>query len=147
MQRTQPFVKSLISLELQNRESFLQRLRPSVHISDLILLCQLQTLCAARSLETLCLSMTFSPRLEELPGFWGSMVFHYAFIPRKGSGNKINSSRLVLIDTTIKYCFHLINQSYKSRIDHNVYLLYKPFHGKITPLRPRLPGKRKATAN
>ena len=23
----------------------------------------------------------------ELPGFWGSMVFRYAAIPRKGSGN------------------------------------------------------------
>ena len=48
---------------------------------------QLRTLCAAHSLATLCLS-TSGPDLGELPGFWGSMVFRHAPIPRKGSGNQ-----------------------------------------------------------
>ena len=48
---------------------------------------QLQTLCAAHSLVTLCLSMTSGPDPGELLGFWGSMVFRHAPIPRKGSGN------------------------------------------------------------
>ena len=49
---------------------------------------QLRTLCTAHSLATLCPSTTSGPDLEELPGFWGSMVFRYAPIPRKGSGNQ-----------------------------------------------------------
>ena len=48
----------------------------------------LRTLCAAHSLVTLCLSMTSGPDPGELPGFWGSMVFRHAPIPRKGSGNQ-----------------------------------------------------------
>ena len=31
--------------------------------------------------------MTSGPDPRELPGFWGSMVFRHAPIPRKGSGN------------------------------------------------------------
>ena len=51
---------------------------------------QLRTLCAARSLATLCLSTTSGPGPGELPGFWGSMVSRHAPIPRKGSDNNIN---------------------------------------------------------
>ena len=36
---------------------------------------QLRTLCAACSLETLCLSTTSGPGHGELPSFWGLMVF------------------------------------------------------------------------
>ena len=49
---------------------------------------QLRTLCVAYSLATLCFSTTSGPDLGELPGFWGSMVFCHAPIPRKGSGNQ-----------------------------------------------------------
>ena len=44
---------------------------------------QLQTLCAAHSLATLCLFTTSGPDPGELPGFWGSMVFRHALIPWK----------------------------------------------------------------
>ena len=33
-------------------------------------------------------STTSGPDRRELPGFWGSMVFRHAPIPRKGSGNQ-----------------------------------------------------------
>ena len=49
---------------------------------------QLRTLCAVHSLATLCLFTTSGPDPGELPGFWGSMVFRHAPIPRKGSGNQ-----------------------------------------------------------
>ena len=49
---------------------------------------QLRTLCAAHSLATLCLFMTSGPDPGELPGFWGSMVFRHAPIPRKESGKQ-----------------------------------------------------------
>ena len=49
---------------------------------------QLWTLCATHSLVTLCLSMTCGPDPGELPSFWGSMVFHHAPIPQKGSSNQ-----------------------------------------------------------
>ena len=49
---------------------------------------QLRTLCVAHFLATLCLSTTSGPDLGELPGFWGSMVFRHAPIPRKGSSNQ-----------------------------------------------------------
>ena len=49
---------------------------------------QLRTLCAAHSLATLCLFMTSGPDPGDLPGFWGSMVFRHAPIPRKGSGKQ-----------------------------------------------------------
>ena len=49
---------------------------------------QLRTLCAAHSLATLCLSTTSGPDPGELPGFWVSMVFGNAPIPRKGSDNQ-----------------------------------------------------------
>ena len=49
---------------------------------------QLRTLCAAHSLATLYLFTTSGPDPGELLGFWGSMVFRYAPIPRKGSGKQ-----------------------------------------------------------
>ena len=49
---------------------------------------QLRTLCTAHSLATLCLSTTSGPDPGELPGFWGSVVFCHAPIPRKGSNNQ-----------------------------------------------------------
>ena len=58
--------------------------------TPLISLCtvQLRTLYATHSLATLCLSTTSGPEPGELPGFWGSMVFRYAPIPRKGLGKQ-----------------------------------------------------------
>ena len=49
---------------------------------------QLRTLCPAHSLATLYPCTTSGPDPGELPGFWGSMVFRHAPIPRKGSGNQ-----------------------------------------------------------
>ena len=49
--------------------------------------------CPAHSLATLCLFMTSGPDPWELPGFWGSMVFRHAPIPRKGSGNQQQQQR------------------------------------------------------
>ena len=59
---------------------------PSQNTSHLILHCP-----ASRSLATLS-PMTSGPGPGKLPGFWGSMVFRHASIPRKGSGN-INEAR------------------------------------------------------
>ena len=56
--------------------------------SYLILHCPLRTFCAAHSLATLCLSTTSALNPGELPGFWDSMVFRHAPIPRKGSGDQ-----------------------------------------------------------
>ena len=53
---------------------------------------QLRTLCAACSLATLCLFTTSGADPGELPGFWGSMVFRHAHIPRKGSDNNYNNN-------------------------------------------------------
>ena len=44
------------------------------------------------SSATLCLSTTSGPGPGDLPGFWGSMVFRHAPIPRKGSGNNNNNN-------------------------------------------------------
>ena len=49
---------------------------------------QLRTLYATHSWATLCLFTTSGPDPGELPGFWGSMVFRHAPIPRKGSGKQ-----------------------------------------------------------
>ena len=49
---------------------------------------KLRTLCAAHSLVTLCLSTTSGPDPGKLPGFWSSMVFRHASIPRKRSGKQ-----------------------------------------------------------
>ena len=48
---------------------------------------QLRTVCATHSLATLYPSATSGPDVVELPGFWGSMVFRHAPIPRKELGN------------------------------------------------------------
>ena len=63
---------------------------PSLYLHSSSL--ELRTLCVARSLATLCLFATSGPGFGEFPGFWGSMVFRHAHIPRKGSGN--NNYRL-----------------------------------------------------
>ena len=49
---------------------------------------QLRTVCAAHSLATLYLFTTSGPDPGKLPGFWGSMVFRHASIPRKGSSKQ-----------------------------------------------------------
>ena len=88
LQRTQPSVKLFIFQHWQNQESFLQRLRTLVlgplssHSAPLS-----YGLCAACSLETLCLPTISGPGLGKLPGFCGSMVFRHAPIPRQWSGN------------------------------------------------------------
>ena len=53
---------------------------------------QLWTLCAADSLANLCLSMTSGPGPGNLPGFWGSIVFHHAPTPRNRSGNNYKNN-------------------------------------------------------
>ena len=55
----------------------------------------LRTLCIAHSLATLCLFTTSGPDPGEFPGFWGSMVFHHAPIPRKGLRNQQQQNDLV----------------------------------------------------
>ena len=59
---------------------------------------QLLTICAAHSLATLCLCTTSGPDPGELLGFWGSMVFRHAPIPRKGPGNQQQQHKEALID-------------------------------------------------
>ena len=59
----------------------------SQDISHLILHCP-ATDSAPLTLATLCLSTTSGPDPGEFPGFWGSMVFCHAPIPRKGSGKQ-----------------------------------------------------------
>ena len=54
---------------------------------------QLRTLYAAHSLATLCLFTTSGPGPVELPGFWDSIVFRYAPIPRKGSSNNNSNNQ------------------------------------------------------
>ena len=84
------FCEVLISLGLADT-----RILPAAPVdtrprTPLISFCtvQLRTLCAAHSLATLCLCTTSGPDLGELPGFWCSMVFRYAPIPRKRSGKQ-----------------------------------------------------------
>ena len=47
------------------------------------------------------------PRPGELPGFWGSMVFRHAPIPRKGSGNNNNVFIRVFLFCIIGYLYKL----------------------------------------
>ena len=87
------FCQALISSGLAE-SSFLAASAVTRPRTPLISFCtvQLRTLCAARSLATLCLSTTSDPRPGKLPGFWGSMVLRYALkTPRKGSDNNNNS--------------------------------------------------------
>ena len=76
------------------------RILPAVPVNTrprtpLISLCTvlLRTLCATHSLATLCISMTSGPDPGELPGFWGSMVFCHAPIPRKGSSKQLQQQQ------------------------------------------------------
>ena len=80
----------LTSLELAESRTLLAAPVDTRPRTPLISFCtvQLRTLCAAHSLVTLCLCTTSGPDPGELPGFWGSMVFRHAPIPRKGSGNQ-----------------------------------------------------------
>ena len=97
------FYKVLISLGLA--ESRILRAAPvdTRPRTPLISFCtvQLRTLCAAHSLATLCLSTTSGPNPRELAGFWGSMVFRHASIPRKGSNNQ-QQKQQVLTSTSSK---------------------------------------------
>ena len=69
----------------------------SQDISHLILHCP-----AIDFLATLCFFTTSGPGSGELPGFWGSMVFRHASIPRKGSGNNNNmTGRLLGLATSL----------------------------------------------
>ena len=86
---------SLVMLAVSSLELAESRILPAAPVdtcprTSLISFCtvQLRTLCAAHSLATLCLCTTSGPDPGELPGFWGSMVFRHAPIPRKGSGNQ-----------------------------------------------------------
>ena len=65
---------------------------------------QLRTLCAAHSLATLCLFMTSGPDPGELPGFWGSMVFRHAPIPRKGSGKQQQQQQIGTYGSAVLAC-------------------------------------------
>ena len=67
------------------------------HLSFSTCTVQLRTLRADRFLATLCLFTTYGPRLGELPGFWDSMVFRHALIPRKSLGNSNRPSAICLI--------------------------------------------------
>ena len=90
----------------------LSRLRCNGHS---LLLVQLRTVCAAHSLATLCLSTTSDPDPEELPGFWGSMVFRHDPIPRKRSGNQQQTwEKLRKIDFLL---FFLQGMTYRS-VEH-----------------------------
>ena len=68
---------------------------------------QLRTLCAAHFLATLCLSTTSGPSAGEWPGFWGSMVFRHASIPRQGLGNNNNNKSRLLRQAAI-HCSSLV---------------------------------------
>ena len=68
----------------------------SQDISHLILHCPATDSLRRSLFGTLCLFMTSGPDPGELPGFWGSMVFHHAPIPRKGSGKQQQQQATVL---------------------------------------------------
>ena len=71
---------------------------------------QLRTLCAAHSLATLFLFTTSGPDPGELLGFWGSMVFRHAPIPRKGSGKQQQQQGVskVSIHFQISFSFQML---------------------------------------
>ena len=77
----------------QNREFFLQCLRTLVsgHLSSYSALFS-YGLCAAHSLASFCFFTTSGPSPGKMLGFWGSMVFCHAPIPRKGSRNINNNN-------------------------------------------------------
>ena len=57
--------------------------------------------------DSVCLSMTSGPSAGELPGFWGSMVFRHALIPRQGTGNNNNNKTRLLRQAAI-HCSSLV---------------------------------------
>ena len=67
----------------------------SQDISHLILHCPASD-SAPLTLWRLCLTTTSDPSPGELPGFWGSMVFRHAPIPRKGLGDNNNNTAQIL---------------------------------------------------
>ena len=75
---------------------------------------QLRTLCAAHSLATLCLFMTSGPDPGEFPGFWGSMVFRHAPIPRKGSGKQQQQQQHLLNELEHLKTIHVANLGQKT---------------------------------
>ena len=81
------FCLVLISLGLAKSRILLAATVGTRPRTPLISFCtvQLRTFCAAHSLAALCLSTTSGPGTREFPGFWGSVVFRHAPIPRKGS--------------------------------------------------------------
>ena len=64
---------------------------PSQCTSHLFCTVQLWTLCAARSLATLCLSTISGPGSGKFLSFWDFMVFRHAPIPWKVSGRNNNN--------------------------------------------------------
>ena len=105
------FCHTFISLKLE--ESRILHAAPTVilprtpHISFCTV--QLKTLCIARSLATLCFSTASDPGPEQLPGFWGSMVFHHVLIPRKDLSNNKYFNYIALIISCIIFfkCYKL----------------------------------------
>ena len=79
---------SSIDLELAESRILLAAPAGTRPRTSLISFCTVQppSLCAARCLATSGLGP------EELPDFWGSMVFYHTFIPGKGSGSNHNNN-------------------------------------------------------
>ena len=91
------FCYTLISLELA--ESRILQAAPVITRPRTLLIpfctVQLRTLCAARSLVTLCI-LTSGPGPGKLLGVWPSMVFRQGPIPRNVSGSTNNNKEFVL---------------------------------------------------
>ena len=68
----------------------------------LLVLSAINVIKSAHSLATLCLFTTSGPDPRELPGFWGSMVFHHTPIPRKGSNNQQQQQHLGVLQHGIQ---------------------------------------------
>ena len=98
---------------------------------------QLQTLCVARSLETLCLSTTSGPDPEEFPCFWASMVFRHA--PSLGRGR-------VAATTTRQSFFALATCMYNSMKQRHEMSCLKLLDAS-SRLRPHGPNRDEAQVN
>ena len=112
LQRAQPSVKFL-SLELAEWRILLAApadIRPRTPLISFCIV-ELWTLCAAHCLATICLSTTSGPGHGGLCGFWGSMVFRHATIPRKGSGS--NKKKTVANSMRKEFENELTNPSQK----------------------------------
>ena len=112
------YCSALILLGLAESRIFPAAHADTRHRTPLISFCtvQLWTLCVDCSLETLCLSTTSGPDPGELPGFWGSVVFRHALIPRKGSGNQQQQQQEVIsrakFDLNSPSCFGETKSTY-----------------------------------